>query len=127
MLALVDHVVDAWERELAARLPRPLTQASPRERIRAYLDWALSGSFDVGDLVMLADPRLRDRLTSRWVERLAPWVELPADLPVDIRVRLISVRLMADGAWLADATDVFPLPADERTRIRAIAHRLMED
>lgn len=65
MLALVDHVVDAWERELAALLPVPLTQASPRERIQAYLDWALSGSFDAADLVMLADPRLRDRLTGR--------------------------------------------------------------
>ncbi|WP_158842355.1 TetR/AcrR family transcriptional regulator [Saccharothrix deserti] len=127
MVALVDHVVDRWERELADRLPTPPTEASARDRVLAYLDWALSGEFDNADLVMLADPRLRDRLTTRWGQRLAPWIDLPADLPTEVRARLAAVRMLADGVWLADAIEVFPLAADERHRVRAAALRLLDD
>ncbi|GAA2813738.1 TetR/AcrR family transcriptional regulator [Saccharopolyspora taberi] len=127
MLALVDHVIDCWERELADRLPGPLAEAPAHERIRAYFDLALSGTADEADLVMLADPRLRRQLTARWKERLGPWVELPADLPPGERARLTAVRLLADGAWFADATRTFALDDDERARVRALAREMLED
>lgn len=127
MLALVDHVVDRWERELADRMTTPLAEASPRDRAVAYLDWTLSGEFDTADLVMLADPRLREGLTARWGDRLAPWIDPPADLPPDDRARLTAVRMLADGAWLAGATGLFPLAADQRDRVRAQALRLLEE
>ncbi|HJP75904.1 MAG TPA: TetR family transcriptional regulator [Pseudonocardiaceae bacterium] len=127
MLALVDHVVDQWERQLAERLTGPLADASPRELMLAYLDWSLSGTVDSADLVMLSDPRLRDRLTARWMERLAPWIGSPADLPTATRARLTSVRLLADGVWLADATGVFPVPDNERALVRTLALRLLEE
>lgn len=126
MLALVDHVLDRWESELAGRLGTPLAAASAHDRVRAYLDWSLSGAFDGADLVMLADPRLCGQLTARWEQRLAPWLELPVELPVDVRTRLAAVRLLADGAWLADATGVFPLSADERDRVRAVALEMVD-
>ncbi|MFD9739957.1 TetR/AcrR family transcriptional regulator [Umezawaea sp. NPDC059074] len=127
MLALVDHVVDAWVRELAERQPLSVEKASPHDRIRAYFEWSVSGTVDQADLVMLADPRLRDRLTARWVERLEPWLHLPSDLPDDTRGRLTAVRLLADGAWFGDATRVFPLSPADRDRVRAIADRMLED
>ena len=127
MIALVDHVVDRWERELDERLPRPVADASPRERMQAYLDWSLSGEFDIADLVMLADPRLREELTHRWEQRMAPWIGPSADQPAAARATLTAVRLLADGGWLADASGVFPIPHDERAHVRALALRLLEE
>lgn len=127
MLALVDHVMDQWERELAQRLPMPLAEASPRDRIRAYVNWTFAGTFDGADLVMLADPRLRDQLARHWEERLAPWIELPTDLPIGTRARLTSARILADGVWLADATGVFPVRGEERDQVRSVALGLLDE
>lgn len=126
MLALVDHAVDRWERELAGRLPASLAEASTRDRAVAYLDWTLSGSFDTADLVMLADPRLRDQLTARWQERLTPWIGPDLDVPPEVCARYVAVRLLADGAWLADATGIFPMAPHERHHVRAVAMELLE-
>jgi AcrR family transcriptional regulator len=126
MIALVDHVVDGWERELATRLGEPVATAPPAERCRAYLEWSLSGEFDQGDLVIFTDPRLCGPMTARWAERLGPWLELPGELTPDQRARFTAVRLLADGAWFADAIDVFPLTADERGRIVDIADSLLK-
>ncbi|MCG8916062.1 TetR/AcrR family transcriptional regulator [Actinokineospora sp. PR83] len=126
MLALVDHVVDGWERALAERLTGEVARASAGDRIRAYLAWSTSGGFDEADLVVVADPRLRPAMTARWEERLGPWLALPDDLDPDARARLTAVRLLCDGAWLADAAHLFPIPPDERDRVRAVAERLLE-
>lgn len=127
MLALVDHVVDHWERELTDRLAVPLADAGPRDRLRAYVDWALTGPFDESDLVMLGDPRLRRPLRERWTDRMAPWCSLPPGLPAAERARLDAARLLADGAWFADATSTFALPDDERGPVRALALDLLAD
>jgi AcrR family transcriptional regulator len=125
MLALVDRVMDGWEEQMARRLPAPAEQVPARERLRAYLDWCLSGEFDETDLVMLTDPRLRGTLKERWAARVAPWVALPGDLPAEDRDRLLTVRLIADGAWFADASGILPLDPDERVRVRAVADALL--
>jgi AcrR family transcriptional regulator len=125
MLALVDRVMDGWEAEMARRLPAPADQVPARERLRAYLDWCLSGEFDDADLVMLTDPRLRAELRQRWVARVMPWVALPEDLPPGRRGPLEAVRLIADGAWFADASGVLALDPDERARVWAVADALL--
>lgn len=127
MLALVDHTVDRWERELTSRLPASLAESSVRDRAVAYLDWTLSGSFDTADLVMLADPRLRDQLTARWEERLTPWIGPATDVPPEVCARYVAVRLLADGAWLAEATGIFPMAPQERRHVRAVAMELLDD
>ncbi|MCC3764336.1 TetR family transcriptional regulator [Glycomyces sp. TRM65418] len=126
MVALLDRVVDGWERDLAARLHRPLEQTPPGDRIRAYLGWALDCEVDQGDLVMFADPRLRDQLTGRWVERMRPWLELPDELPADERARLMAVRLIAEGTWFAEALCAFPPEGASRDHLRALALNLLE-
>ena len=97
MLALVDRVMDGWDAQMARRLTGPPEQVPAAERLRAYLDWCLSGEVDETDLVMLTDQRLRATLKERWVARVEPWVHLPADLPAERRSRLLAVRLLADG------------------------------
>lgn len=125
MLALVDRVLDGWDAEMARRLSAPAEQVPAEERIRAYLDWCLSGEVDETDLVMLTDQRLRATLKKHWAERIAPWVDLPEDLPVERRTRLLAVRLLADGVWFADAADVFAPGPEERARVRAVADELL--
>ena len=98
MLALVDTVVDEWERQLRRRLGADPSQVTAAQRVEAYLDWCLSGGFDAQDLVMLTDPRLRSRLTERWKERFEEWFDVPEDTPAAVRGRLAAVRLLADGA-----------------------------
>jgi AcrR family transcriptional regulator len=126
MIGLVDHVIDGYEQALAQRLSGPISEATPAARIGAYLDWSFAGSFDQSDLAMLTDPRLRGPLTQRWAERLGAWLELPEDLDLEQRARLVAVRLIADGSWFADATGVLPLADDERAQVRRIAAELME-
>jgi AcrR family transcriptional regulator len=125
MAALVDRVVDRCEDELAGFLPAGGTAPTAAERLAAYLHWSLVSPHDGSDLVMLGDPRLRDRMVARWAERLQPWVEIPEDLPAPDRARLHMVRLAADGCWFADASGYLPLGDDERRELLAVALGLL--
>ncbi len=125
MTALVDRVVDGCEQELAGLLPAGATEATARERLTAYLRWALELPHDGSDLVMLSDPRLRDQLIERWSERLRTWVEVPDDLPAPERARLHVVRLAADGCWFADASGYAPLTRDERRDVLLVGLGLL--
>ncbi len=126
MLALVDRVVDGWERRLEGFLGGPLEEAAPAARLEAYLEWALAGEADWSDLVMFADPRLCEQLTNRWVERMRPWFDVPGDLPAPERARLAAVRFMADGVWFADAMGAVPPDDGLREGLRALASNVME-
>ncbi|WP_107772784.1 TetR/AcrR family transcriptional regulator [Nocardioides sediminis] len=124
--ALVDHLIDDYERTFVALLPTGAEPATPRERIAAYLEWSITHEHDAADLVTLVDPKLRVVMGARWAERFRPWLEVPADLPEDERARLTAVRLMADGCWLADATCILPVPDADRPALLATARRLLE-
>lgn len=126
MLGLVAYVVGKWEQGLLERLGKAVSEARPAERIRAYIDFALTTHFDEADIVMLADPRLRETLSARWAESMAPWLDLPDSLPLEHRARLTAVRLLGDGLWFAGAASFFvPEPA-ELSLIRAVADEILE-
>jgi AcrR family transcriptional regulator len=126
MLALVDKVAEGWHKELEERLGGLPEEASAVQRLGTYVEWCLTGHFDEADLVMLADPRLRQSLLGRWAERMTTWIEVPHDLPLEQRASLTSARLIAEGAWFASATDVFSPDAELRAPIRAIAAQLLK-
>ena len=125
MSALVDETIDGYERELDSRLPDGAAP-SVEQRLAAYVDWAFTAEIDQCDLVMFADPRLRDHLTARWTERLQVWVDVPSEVPPERRARLHAARLMADGSWFADASGVLPLTDAERQQVAALARQLLE-
>ncbi|GAA1736080.1 TetR/AcrR family transcriptional regulator [Aeromicrobium alkaliterrae] len=118
--ALVDHVLDRYERALEALLPGG-DAAPAHERIAAYVRWSVTTPHDATDLVLFSDPRLREQMAERWAARFAPWVEVPTDLAPDERARLQTARLMADGCWFADATGVLPLAPHDREAVLATA------
>lgn len=124
--ALVDHLVDDYERQLRALLGASPESAAPRERIGAYARWALTTDHDTADLVMLSDPRLTGLMSDRWSERLAPWLAVPEGTREPERSRLHAVRLLADGCWFADASGVLPLPREDRAVLLDTALRLLD-
>ncbi|WP_242440694.1 TetR/AcrR family transcriptional regulator [Streptomyces sp. CB02923] len=127
MLAVVDHVAERWEALLRHRLGGPAETASPYQRIRTYLEVALTERFDRADFAIFADALYREALTDTWKRRLAPWLALPDALPEPARARLTAARLLADGYWTAAATGVFPVPDRDRTQLLAVAEELLKD
>jgi len=128
MTAVIDHLMDQYENELAARLSdEHPTSAVTCSRLGAYLDWVCDGHFDHGDLVMFTDPRLREPLSARWNERMGEWVHIPEALPAHERARLHAVRLITDGIWFNAASNGIPLTDQDRDAVQALAHQLLQE
>ncbi|MEV0263897.1 helix-turn-helix domain-containing protein [Streptomyces sp. NPDC050617] len=127
MLGVVDHVAGRWEALLRGRLGQSPETASPHQRIRAYVEVALSGRFDRADYAIYTNALYRQALTATWVRRLAPWLTLPGSLPGPVRARLTAARLLADAYWAAAATDVFPVPDRDRAELLTVAETLLKD
>ena len=134
--ALVDHVVDRYERELAGLLgvgddattgPTGTSTGTStgHERLAAYVRWSVTHEHDPADLVMLADPRLRHRMAARWADRLEAWVGVPSDLDPAYRARCHAARLLADGCWFADASGILPVPPADRAALLTTALGLL--
>lgn len=127
MTGVVDHVMTMWETRLEALLEKPVLETGPVERIRAYVEFCLSGEFDYTDLAMMADPRLREPLTTRWADRMSDWVAVPAEVNDEMRGRLVAARLIADGAWFAGASQLLEPSAAERERVRIVIDDLLKE
>ncbi|NGN65056.1 TetR/AcrR family transcriptional regulator [Streptomyces sp. A7024] len=127
MLAVVDHAAGRWVTLLQERLGQPVETATPQQRIRAYVQVALTEQFDRADYAICCDALYRDALTEGWTRRLGPWLDLPDDLPASVHGRLTAARLLADGYWTAVATGVFPVPDRDRDLLLAVADELLED
>lgn len=125
MVAVVDHVADRWERMLLDHVGLPPGEATPQQRIRAYVEVAVTGELDQADFAIFANALYRDTLAEVWVRRLEPWVSLPDDLPTPVRSRLTAARLLADGYWTAAATGVFPVPERDRAHLLAVVDELV--
>lgn len=123
-LAVVNHLLDRWETELEARVDE---DASPSERLRAYVDFALMADLDSSDLAFLSDVRLRDKMTTQWTTRLRPWVGVNIVNSVEGQARVDSVRLLADGAWFDRALGVIERSEDERKAILSIALEMIDE
>lgn len=130
MTGLLDHVIQGYEDEitetLAALTPgTSLASSTVAQRLSAYLVWASRAHLDPSDLVMVADPRLRDTLIARWVDRLEPWLAVPRELPVGQRSRLLAARLMADGIWFDRASGAVALTTEETDGVTQVALDLL--
>ena len=72
-LAVLEHQLDLWEAEILARAG---ADASAEDRLLAYVEHTLLGDMDTSDLVLLADPKLRQssqsggRLMNTWFGHL---------------------------------------------------------
>lgn len=115
-LAVLDHLLDSWESEITARAG---TGASDEDRLLAYVEHTLLGDMDSSDLALLADPKLRDKLSDRWSDRMSAWFG-PMDSP-----HLAAARLIADGAWINRCLGLLDLDDANRTATVALARELV--
>lgn len=118
-VAVVNRVLDLWEDELQARADK---ESSATEKLKAYVDWTLMGQLDPSDLALLADARLREKLSEQWSTRLDPWLGSQLRDP-----KIQAARLIADGAWFDRALGVIKLSQASREEIRAIALTLINE
>lgn len=121
-VAVVDRIIDRWESGLRARAT---DDASSIDKLRAYVDYALTETFDPSDLALLADVNLRDRLCTLWAQRLDPWFGNHIEADPASRASLRAARLLADGAWFNAALGIPTVRDDERTVLRVIAIQLV--
>jgi len=126
MSALLDHLMSRYEVDLRHRLAGTdedvdVASVDVRTRLRAYVDWVCETSYDVTDLVIFTDPRLRESLTRRWSERLEPWLAIPDGTPDEEHARLLAARLMADGLWFDEASGALPLPHAQKRAVGDVA------
>ncbi|MEU4364970.1 TetR family transcriptional regulator [Promicromonospora sp. NPDC023987] len=123
-VAVVDRLVDLWTAQLTERVPE---NASPQDRLRAYVDFSLTADLDPADLAVLSDVRLRDRLREQWTGRLAPWFGQAIATDARGRAVLQAARLLADGAWFDRALGIVELDERERAAILAVGLRLIDE
>lgn len=124
VVSVINHITDRWEAGLIACMPNAIT---PVEKLRSYVDHALTGDFDSSDLAFMVDARIREQLAEQWVTRLNPWFGDTIEGTPAQRASLRAARLIADGAWLNSALDITTVRSDEHEAVRRIAQRLITE
>ncbi|MDN5762855.1 MAG: TetR/AcrR family transcriptional regulator [Microlunatus sp.] len=126
MLGIVDHAAEALETSMLVILGKPLADTSAAERIFAYAAVAANGAERRAEYAVWAEAAYRPDLCEPWIERMAPWFELPAGLGLEARVQLTTARLAADGLWAAAATKLFPPDPSIRDSVVAYIQSLTQ-
>jgi len=107
VLAVVQHVAYSWEEAMLAALGRPFAEATPAQRIRAYVEVAAGDDVSRGDFAVYADAICRPAHVGPWNEVFSRWFDLQGCSPAE-RARLSCARFAADGLWVAKATGTTP-------------------
>ncbi|MHA7208366.1 TetR/AcrR family transcriptional regulator [Arthrobacter sp. MDT1-65] len=124
VVSVIDRITDRWEADLVAQAPDASTAV---DKLRAYVDYALTGDFDSSDLAFMVDARVRAQLAERWVARLNPWFGDAIDGDPAQRASLRAARLLADGAWFNAALNIPAVRDDEHDALLRIAQRLVTE
>jgi AcrR family transcriptional regulator len=124
---VLNHVATAWAARFAEHLGRPADEATPEERIRAYVEVTVSAGLDLADLAVFFDAHYHETLAAIWAERIGPWVDIPDTVPRAQRGRLAAARLAADGYWFADTSGTLQPRAEDRSAIIAAILSLIDE
>ena len=121
VLAVVEYVARSWEEAMLEALGHPLAEATPAQRIRAYVEVAAGDDVSRADFAVYADALCRPAHVGPWNEVFSRWFDLEGCSP-DERARLMTVRFAADGLWVAKATGTLPPTTDDYDGL--VAHLL---
>ncbi|WP_209373679.1 TetR/AcrR family transcriptional regulator [Brevibacterium renqingii] len=115
MLGLVDHAAEEWARRLREHTGRTSAELTCFERHRAYVAVATTAEVSRGDYWIFSDALYHPKLAQAWSRHLSPWFDTGG---LDQRVvsLLTAARFCADGAWMSEATGVFP--SDDLAAVR---------
>jgi AcrR family transcriptional regulator len=111
VLAVVEYVARTWEEAMLEALGVPFDEATPAQRMRAYVDVAAGDDVSRADFAVYADALCRPAHLGPWNEVFSRWLDLEG-CSTEERARLTCARFAADGLWVAKATGTMP-PADE--------------
>lgn len=129
-LAVVEYVAKSWEEAMLEALGRPLTDATPAQRIRAYVEVAAGDDVSRADFAVYADALCRPAHVGPWNTVFSGWFDLDG-CSADLRARLMTARFAADGLWVAKATGTLPPSTDEHdelvTHLLALTHEESPD
>lgn len=121
VLAVVEYVAHTWEHAMLTALGRPFDEATPAQRIRAYVEVAAGDDVSLGDFAVYSDAVCRPAHVGPWNAVFTRWFDLAGAAPED-RARLTTARFAADGLWVAKATEALPPVAEEYDAL--VAHLL---
>lgn len=121
VLAVVEYVARGWEEAMLEALGRPLDDATPAQRIRAYVEVAAGDEVSLADFAVYADALCRPAHVGPWNEVFSRWFDLEECTP-EQRARLLTARFAADGLWVAQATGTTPPTGEDYDGL--VAHLL---
>ncbi len=123
VVGLVEHAARHWHdllREHAGADPETL---SVFERHRAYVTVATTAEVSRADYWIFSDALYHPALAEAWHRHLGPW-HATEGLSAPARSLVTAARFCADGAWMSEATGVFP--ADDLPAVRRHALDLVD-
>ncbi|KXT57205.1 TetR family transcriptional regulator [Gordonia sp. QH-12] len=123
MLGLVEYAARHWDSLLRAHAGAGPADLAVFDRYRAYVTVATTADVSRADYWIFTDALYHPALTEPWARVLGPWFALE-DVPAPARARLTAARFCADGAWMSEATGVFP--ADDLPAVRRHALALID-
>jgi AcrR family transcriptional regulator len=126
VLAVVEFVASAWEDAMLRALGRPFEEATPAQRIRAYVEVAAGDDVSRADFAIYADAVCRPAHVGPWNEVFSRWFDLTG-CTAEERARLTCARFAADGLWVAKATGTLPPSAAEHEALVVLLMALTDE
>lgn len=107
MFGLVDHAAKHWARRLTDHTGHTADELTAFDRHRAYVTVATTAEVSRADYWIFSDALYHPRLAKSWNDHLGPWFDT-GGLDPQAASLLTAARFCADGAWMSEATGVFP-------------------
>lgn len=120
MLGLVDDAAKDWAQRLREHTGHSSQELTSFDRHRAYVTVATTAEVSRADYWIFSDALYHPKLSRAWSEHLGPWFDTAGldDRAVSL---LTAARFCADGAWMSEATGVFPSSDLAAVRTHAFA------
>ncbi|WP_413354598.1 TetR/AcrR family transcriptional regulator [Microbacterium sp. 1P06AB] len=123
--ALHEHLASTWERQLVETCGKPASDATPRERLIAYVR-VTANAASRAELQMLINSHGTDHFAP-WGAVLSRWTPQRDTLGTTPEADAEWMALLAaDGLWISDAVNEQALTPDQRARVAEVIVRRLE-
>ena len=125
MIAIIEHVIGRWQRELQAALGVPLEESTLAQRVHAFVEFTGTGGATPGEFAVFSEAVRRPALSAPWLDYLRTWFAVGGDTTdgtSDEATAILLVWLAANGLWIAEATGILTL---DEARRRSLVSALL--